>query len=170
MQYIEISKKITEALKLKGLMDTQAIVDENGVPFIIEINARLPSQTPTAVYHSSGINMVSLLLEAFVKGELTVPIIEPKQAVIFEHVQVQGNRISVKGEHVMGEAKNLRLEMNFFGADEAITNLSEDSSSGVATLIIRDNGKDKAYERLANVIEEIMAEYHLSKYQDDSPA
>ena len=113
--------------------------------------------------------MVSLLVKAFAKGRLTAPIVEPKKTVIFEHIQVQGNRISVKGEHIMSGAKDLRLEMNFFGADEAITNLSKNSNQGVATLIVKDNSREKANERLTNTIKGIMTEYHISNYQDLSP-
>jgi pyrrolysine biosynthesis protein PylC len=169
-EYVRVSKRVAEGLNISGLMDTQAIVNENGLPLMIEINARLPSQTPTAVYHSSGVNMVSLLMEVFTQGRLAVPSIEPSHTVIFQHVQIKGNKISVKGEHIIGEAENLRLEKNFFGLDEAITNLSEKSTSGVATLIVKDNCLKKVNERLANAIREMMSEYHLSEYDDPSPA
>ena len=168
-EYLRISKRIATGLNLRGLMDTQAIVDENELPLMIEINARLPSQTPTAVYHSSGINMVALLMETAAKGRLSVPAVNPMSAVIFQHIQLHGNKILVKGEHVIGDATNLRLEKSFFGLDEAITNLSGKSASGVATLIVKDSSRKKAYARLAIAIEEIMAEYNLTEYYDPSP-
>ncbi|MDD1776088.1 MAG: 3-methylornithine--L-lysine ligase PylC [Candidatus Methanomethylicus sp.] len=167
--FIEISKKIASGLKLKGLTDTQAIVDDKGVPLIIEINARLPSQTPTTVLHSSGINMVQLLADVYANNKLPNLKAEPKKAVIFEHIKVAGNMISVKGEHIIGESKNLRLEKGFLGADEAITNLSKNDKVGVATLIIKEDSRDKAYVKLAKVIENIKSEFKLINYKDPVP-
>ncbi|MEM3437133.1 MAG: 3-methylornithine--L-lysine ligase PylC [Nitrososphaerales archaeon] len=164
----KISEKIARGLKLKGLMDVQAIVD-NDVPLIIEINARLPSQTPTVVYHSSGINMVGLLVEMFTYNKLPHVIIEPKNSVIYQHIKVNGDSITIMGEHIMSEAKNLRIEKNFFGVDEAITNLDTRKSEGVATLIVRGCSLQEAKIKLMQALEKLMSEFHLTKFLDSSP-
>lgn len=56
-QYREMGLKIAKYLNLNGIMDIEAIENENGI-FILEIDARFPSQTPICVYHSSGINLI----------------------------------------------------------------------------------------------------------------
>ena len=57
-----ISTTAAEALTLKGLMDIEVILD-NDVLRVLEIDARLPSQTPITVQASTGINMLQLLAD-----------------------------------------------------------------------------------------------------------
>lgn len=167
--FIDVSTKLTKALKLTGLTDIQAIVDKDKVPLIIEINARLPSQTPTVVYHSSGVNMVSLLFDMFVKDKFSNFSVIPRNAVIYQHVLIRGNEIIFQGEHIMSEAKNLRHEENFFGVDEAITNIDLDGGQGVATLIIKDSSLEIAEKRLMKTVQKMMDEFKLTKFSDPSP-
>ncbi len=167
--FVEVSKKMARGLNLTGLMDAQAIVDSNDIPLMIEINARLPSQTPTVVYHSSGVNMVSLLVSIFIDNKLPHLVVKPKTAVIYQHIQVVGDSVTIVGEHIMGEVKDLRIEKKFFGVDEAITNLDSDKPEGVATLIIKDSSLEGAERRLMQAIQELMAEFHLTKFSDSSP-
>ncbi|MGL4483506.1 MAG: 3-methylornithine--L-lysine ligase PylC [Anaerovoracaceae bacterium] len=60
----EITVKIAEKLKLKGIMDLEIIDTKDGIK-VLEIDARFPSQTPTAVYKSTGINMIEELWNLF---------------------------------------------------------------------------------------------------------
>ena len=58
----EAGRRLAHGLGLEGLMDVEVMV--RGLePKVIEIDARLPSQTPTAVYHCCGVNMVQALVE-----------------------------------------------------------------------------------------------------------
>ena len=59
-QFKKISVKIAEAIQLNGLMDVEVILHNNELK-VLEIDARLPGQTPTAVYWSSGCNILELL-------------------------------------------------------------------------------------------------------------
>ncbi len=59
-QFKKISIKIAEAIQLNGLMDVEVILHNNELK-VLEIDARLPSQTPTVVYWSSGCNILELL-------------------------------------------------------------------------------------------------------------
>ncbi len=67
LEFRKISHALAANLSLKGIMDVEAIASPRGLK-VIEIDARFPSQTPTVVYHSSGINLVELLLQAFEGG------------------------------------------------------------------------------------------------------
>ena len=63
----DVGRRTAEHMGLQGLMDVEVVV-QGLVPKVIEIDARLPSQTPTAVYHACDLNMVALMVEACVGG------------------------------------------------------------------------------------------------------
>ncbi len=166
-----IGMKTAQALTLNGLTDVQVLL-KNSIPKVNEINARLPSQTPSVVYHSSKINIVELLAKLFIEDTLLqVEVHHHERAVVYEHVRVVGRELRVQGEHVMADASGLRVEEGFFGADEAITNLKKGSEARnrVATLIVKSNYLSKAMRRMSEVTRNIMTEYRLRRYADPSP-
>ena len=120
------SVRVAEGLGLNGLMDVEVMVGRDG-PKLLEIDARLPSQTPTAVYWSSGLNIVELL-ERTVR-DAAPPAIDrtPRRACVYQHVRASRGMLDVLGEHVMGAAGPLRLVPGFFGADEALTDYAPGS-------------------------------------------
>ncbi|UCE16746.1 MAG: 3-methylornithine--L-lysine ligase PylC, partial [Candidatus Bathyarchaeota archaeon] len=123
MRFNEIGEEIAKGLRLNGLTDVQAI-SRKGILKVNEINARLPSQTPTVVCHSSGVNIVTLLAELFLENKLPDVRIQPKHAVIYQHIKVFDGELRVQGEHVMEEAEGLQIVKDFCGANEAITNMT----------------------------------------------
>jgi len=167
----EIGKRIATALGLHGLTDVQALLDDSN-PKINEINARLPSQTPSVVYHSARINMAELLTRLFIDNELTPLEVQSKQAVLYQHVKVVGKELRVQGEHVMADASGLRVKENFLGADEAITNLEvgSEATDRVATLIVKSQSLSTARKKMREVTQNIMREYRLDRYTDPSPS
>lgn len=170
-EFDEICIKIAKGLKLKGLTDVQAIIKE-GVPKVNEINARLPSQTPTVVYHSSSINIVSLLAELFLENELSSARIRPDHAVIYQHIKIFDGELRVQGEHVMDKAKDLRIIKDFCGAYEAITNMTTDNRhiERVATLIVKAKSLKGAKKKMTRIIQRLMDENGLHRYSDPSPS
>ncbi len=170
-EFDEICSKIAKGLKLKGLTDVQAIIKE-GVPKVNEINARLPSQTPTVVYHSSSINIVSLLAELFLENELSSARIRPDHAVIYQHIKIFDGELRVQGEHVMDKAKDLRIIKDFCGAYEAITNMTTDNRhiERVATLIVKAKSLKGAKKKMTRIIQRLMDENGLHRYSDPSPS
>ncbi len=170
-EIIEIGNKIVKGLKLIGLTDIQ-IVALDEVVKVVEINARLPSQTPTVVYHSVGLNMVELLYKLF--RERRIPKVEfgSEKAVIYQHLQISNSDLKVVGEHSLSRASELRLERDFFGVDEAITNFpleKEVNEERVATLVIKDKNLSRAKERMAEALCSIVDKYGLSGIVDKSP-
>jgi pyrrolysine biosynthesis protein PylC len=165
-----IGIKIATNLQLNGLVDVQALLGRSTLK-VNEINARLPSQTPTVVYHSTKINMAELLIRLFVEDRLLPVEIRSQRAVVYQHVQVLGKELRVQGEHVMADASELRLKRDFLGADEAITNLElgADATNRVATLIIQSRDLASAFKKMEKVVENIMREYRLAAYTDPSP-
>lgn len=169
-EFEQIALTLARDLKLQGIMDVETILHQGKLK-VLEIDARLPSQTPTAVYCSTGINMLRLLGESFTgEGSQPCPGKECPKGVVYEHIRVSKDRVEVCGEHIMGEAGPLTLRNNFFGADEAITNYLPGVGEWVATLIITGPNREQAWDTRCQVIERIRNELELSQYVDQQPA
>jgi len=169
-KFIEIGLKIADGLNLNGLTDIQSIVTASNFVKTNEINARLPSQTPTVVFHSTGRNIVQEIAKMFLENNLPSMKVDIEKGVVFQHVCIRDHSLKAQGEHILADAKNLTQELNFFGADEAITNFfSNDVKKRVATLIVRDHSLEKAKMKMETVVEEIMSEFKLAQYIDQKP-
>lgn len=59
IEFEQTAIRAAERIQLKGLMDLEVVLHEGQLK-MLEIDARHPSQTPTAVFQSTGINMVKL--------------------------------------------------------------------------------------------------------------
>jgi pyrrolysine biosynthesis protein PylC len=162
---------IAEAVGLRGIMDVEAILHEDRLE-VLEIDARFPSQTPVTVYHSTGINMVERLVEIFTAPEERVPDSVPAQPMcgcILEHVRVSDGHLAVCGEHIMSESGPLHLEEDFFGADEAMTNLAPGRHDWVATMMVKGSDLSDARKRRDQAIGEIRNRFGLRGYSDEYP-
>lgn len=129
----QMAETIAETLGLTGVMDLEAIF-HGGRLKLLEIDARLPSQTPMAVYWSTGMNMVAMLADLFLHGR------PPRRRtaetpVLLEHIRVRGRKIEFSGEHIMAGDGPLGIQPGFFGADEALTSFRPGRRNWVATMI-----------------------------------
>jgi pyrrolysine biosynthesis protein PylC len=150
---------LAKAINLRGVMDVEVILHDGRLK-VLEIDARLPSQTPTVVYLSTGINMVEILAKIFCQNsELVLPDIPSPRGVIYEHIDVSPEKLEVSGEHIMTRAGPLKLLKNFFGADEAITNYRPRMPSWSATLIVVERDRETAWAKRCGVIHEIMKHF-----------
>jgi pyrrolysine biosynthesis protein PylC len=140
-EFEKSSLAIAEALELNGIMDVEAILCR-GELRILEIDARLPSQTPVSPAR-----------------------VDPKGAV-YEHIHLSGDRLKVCGEHIMTEHGPLKLVTDFFGADEAITNFEPGADSWVATLIFGASNRREACEKRNRCLGEIAGRFETR----DDPA
>ena len=59
-----LSLKVGKALHMKGIFDLEMVFHDSRL-YVLEIDARMPSQTPIAVYHASGINLFEELAQVF---------------------------------------------------------------------------------------------------------
>ena len=154
-QIKQIALTIAQSLHLKGIMDVEVILDQ-GVPKVLEIDARLPSQTPTAVYESTGINMLELLGDIFVRDTMPIiPEIKALRGVVYEHIKVSQNGLEFLGEHIMGEVDSLEIVHDFFGADVSLTNFNSSPFPWVATLITTGESREQAWLKRQQAIENI---------------
>ncbi len=133
----QIAVKLAELLKLKGIMDVE-VIDDGGMFKVLEIDARIPSQTPTAVYHTTGVNLVEELVELFCQSSIDdLNSGRPgstersarqqggrKRHCSYEHLLIEDGSVTEHGEHIMSGCGPLRLRENFFGADEVISDFA----------------------------------------------
>ena len=156
-----ISLEIARLIDLNGLMDVE-VVARNGDLRVLEIDARFPSQTPTAVYHSTGFNMVEALGNLFMHGSLpSAPDKANARGVVYEHIRVSGGALGFAGEHIISNAGPLRRVPGFYGADEAITNCGEGRADWVATLIVTGKHRQAAIDKRKQVLEAIKQDFSL---------
>jgi len=78
-EFERLTLRIAEALNLHGIMDVEAIYCR-GEFKILEIDARLPSQTPTAVYWSTNQNMVGFLGDLYATPQDDCPPVSSELA------------------------------------------------------------------------------------------
>lgn len=168
-RFDEIALTVAENIDLKGIMDIEVILHKNELK-VLEIDARLPSQTPTTVLKSTGINMLELLYGIFNAGKIPfIPTIEDEKAVIYEHIRVSPDSFEVSGEHIISEARPLRNHTDFFGADEALTDFESDNRNWVATLILSAETKEEVVRKHSHVLDTIRSTFDLQKCTDSYP-
>ena len=110
---------LAENIRLSGIMDLEVILHNNELK-LLEIDARIPSQTPMAVFQATGVNMIQSLASHTLDNSPLPSLIKESRCARIEHIHVSGSQISVKGEHIMGQFGPLFLHTDFFGADEAL--------------------------------------------------
>lgn len=165
----EITLTIAGAINLHGLMDVE-VVCFGGQLKILEIDVRLPSQTPTAVYWSTNCNMVALLGELFAGSRNNRPPAgEVVRAVVYEHIHVSGDILNISGEGVMTQGGPLKLQENFFGADEAITTYEPGKDRWAATLVFSEADRHQVWEKRTRSIAEIARRFKIKEVIDPKP-
>ena len=166
----DMAVRTASAVGLTGLMDLEVILD-HGKLKALEIDARLPSQTPTAVFWSTGVNMVELLGELFLQRRApeSKAACRPRRAVVYEHLHAAGGALEVSGEHCMSGASGIRLEPGFFGATEALTNYRPACGDWVATLIVTGADREQAWARRCRVIQAIRDAEGIEHVRDEEP-
>jgi len=163
--FAALAATLASSIGLLGVMDVEVILHNQRLK-LLEIDARLPSQTPTAVYHSSGVNLLELIAAVFTGGLLQAPSPAPpahNQAALFEHLVVTPDGLQTAGEHVIASAGPLTHLCGFFGADEALTNYQPGLKSWVATLIIIAHNREAVFAKREEIVARIARELNLKR-------
>ena len=168
-EFERIGRTIAEAVGLRGLMDVEVILD-GGRLNVLEIDARLPSQTPTAVFWSSGVNLVQILGEAACGAELPPPPASSAcRAVVYEHIRVSPGLLQTGGEHMMAGSGVLRLHSDFYGADEALSDYAPARDDWRATLIVAGGSRREAWHKRCEVMADIRRTFALGRFLESEP-
>lgn len=155
-QFQEIALALGEMVQLHGIMDVE-VIDCNGVLKVLEIDARIPSQTPITVYYATGVNFMEELYQTFAKNPEP-----PKEApfkkeryVSFEQLLVNREGIHILGEHIISTAKGLSAKTGFCGSDEAFTDYESTKEQWTATMICVADTKELLVEKRQNMFREV---------------
>ena len=131
-EFGRLAQKLAELLCLHGIMDIE-VIDDGEAFKVLEIDARIPSQTPTVVYHSTGMNFVSELHDLFCEGTFRKPYDGKERFCSFEHYlfepadgQTAGAyQFTEHGEHIMSQGGPLSLRSDYLGADEVLSDIPD---------------------------------------------
>lgn len=135
----DMAFKIAGIIGLNGIMDLE-VIDDKGVFRILEIDARIPSQTPTAVLHSTGINLLAETVDLYEgrweQGTCQVRLRSPAERFTsYEHHFLSDGCLRSPGEHIMGSAGPLKLYEEYLGCDEVLTDYVEGNKTLRGTFI-----------------------------------
>lgn len=164
--FANIGKETAEAIGLNGLMDVEAIYTKKGLR-VLEIDARIPSQTPAAVWAATDINILEEL--AFSSIGKSTGKKNRNECSVYEHYIVENDNLMTCGEKVFGKVTGPRCENGFFGADEAITDYLPGKNVWRATVITKGKSPAEVLEKRKRFIRNVMEECELEEYIDRSP-
>lgn len=143
-QFHDIAIKLAKMVNLTGIMDVE-VIDYKGQFKVLEIDARIPSQTPLTVYYSTGINLIEELADIVLYGEFTREKKETNLFASYEHFNFDNHKLHQMGEHIMGEARPLVPRENLLNADVVISDL-QDGVKGFKGIFINSAETEKALE------------------------
>ncbi len=159
-----IATKIAEALEIKGIFDIE-VIERNGRLYVLEIDARMPSQTPIAVYFATGINMIK---EMILYNTIDNYRIRPNlfKICILQHIYLENSKLKGKGEGIMSQVGPLLRKIDYFGVDEALISNPKIYDGFVAELIVSFPTYNDAKHQLEQSIEKI--EEKLMEVENDA--
>ncbi|WP_094227642.1 3-methylornithine--L-lysine ligase PylC [Methanolobus psychrotolerans] len=162
-EFRKITYELAKNLSLRGIMDVEAIDSPQGLK-VLEIDARFPSQTPTAVYHSTGINLVEMLMQAFSEGIQEMDKVAEINYCIYEHLLLNNGRLEPVGEHVLSQGD----EYVQFHASEGLDifeSRGKDKNS-VFTLISWGNDRERTEKIRQNGMEFIKEHFRNNPQEE----
>lgn len=157
---------IAEHVNLRGIMDLE-VIDCCGEIKILEIDARLPSQTPIAVYHASGMNYLKELYDLFVHGGFQDEQIDKGHYASVVHMLFNGQSFSVHGEHIMTEGGVMYHSVINQGRTELLSDLKSGTSSWRGMFINHGRTRDALWLQERRMIKEIEVGYSLERFYAD---
>lgn len=144
-RFSDIAVRLAELVGLKGIMDVEVIDDGEDLK-VLEIDARIPSQTPIAVLRSSGMNLLKELADITLYGEFRDENTAGGNEKIFcayENYKKSDGVITAEGEHIMRNAKPLTYRENFLGSMETMTDYSGEDADFRGIFINWGEDKEK---------------------------
>ena len=161
-----IGISVADALALRGIMDVEAIATRSGLK-VLEVDARIPSQTPAAVLAATGVN---LLMETISSAEGELRGSGPfTGSSVYRHVVFSDGILRSCGEKEFARVHSPRFEEGLFGSDLAITDYDPHADEWRATLIVSGNSPDEADSRSEAVTGRMLDEMSLDSFTDEGP-
>ncbi|MGI6257732.1 MAG: 3-methylornithine--L-lysine ligase PylC [Anaerovoracaceae bacterium] len=132
--FARMAVDVASLLNLKGIMDLE-VIDHRGELKLLEIDARFPSQTPSVVYHTSGMNLLEEIYDIYATGVFQKPYPAERYYSSFSHHLWDGEEWKEEGEHIMVEGYPLEYAPGRWGALDVISDYREDRDTFRVTLI-----------------------------------
>ena len=161
-----IGRDVAESMGLSALMDVEAILTPKGLR-VLEIDARIPSQTPAAIQAATGVNLLEELMFTALGRE--TGRIRGDGSSVYRHVVMKDGVLRACGEKEFGHVRNPRLVRGLFGSDDAITDYEPGKSEWRATLITTGRTEEEVDRRCASEIQRILDECSIEEFVDGSP-
>jgi pyrrolysine biosynthesis protein PylC len=163
-QFNIIAETIAEHMGLKALMDVEAIDTENGLE-VLEIDARIPSQTPAAVLAATGVNILKEMVYSDMRahGEMD------SKASSYEHFVIADGVMMTCGEKEFSRVCNPRMVSGLFGSDDMITDYEPGKNIWRGTMINRAGTEKELEEKRLRCIRSIMDECGVTEFIDALP-
>jgi pyrrolysine biosynthesis protein PylC len=162
----KIGKDVAEAMGLAALMDVEAILTPKGLR-VLEIDARIPSQTPAAIEAATGIN----LLEELATTAMGKPANRKAEegSAIYRHVVFKDGVLRSSGEKEFGHVSSPRFAPGLFGCENSITDYEPGKKEWRATLISRGRTEAEADAKAQGCIDRILDECSIDEFIDGTP-
>jgi pyrrolysine biosynthesis protein PylC len=161
-EFKRISEKLAESIDLKALMDVEAIDTANGLR-VLEIDARIPSQTPAAVLAATGIN----LLQEWICP--TGGKASAKNVSSYEHFIIRYGKMMTCGEKEFAQVRNPKIVRGLFGSDEMITDYEPGANIWRCTMINAAESEEVLEKKRKKCIDSMISECGLISFTDGSP-
>lgn len=166
VEFGRIGARIARELGLRGIMDVEAILTDRGLR-VLEVDARMPSQTPAAVLAASGVNLLREMVHS-AQGSLHGP--GPMAASsVYRHFVYSDGVLRSCGEKEFSKVRSPRFRRGLFGSDLAITDFEPGSDEWRATLIISAPTEEAVDERSAAAMEMMKDECSTDVLVDEGP-
>ena len=162
----KIGEDTGDAIGLNGLMDVEAIYTKKGLR-VLEIDARIPSQTPAAICAATGINLLEELVCS--KTGRSSGKTRQKGCSIYEHFLISDGIIRTTGEKEFGHVDRPCFDRGFYGADEVITDYGRSEHQWRATVINHGDTVQECLHKRREFITGVMKDFDLDEFIDRSP-
>ena len=165
-EFRECSEATARAMGLSSLMDVEAILTDGGLRFL-EVDARIPSQTPAAILTATGLN----LLDEMVRRGLGLPAGAPPRegSGIYWHLHFKDGVLETTGEKEFSRVASPRFDQGLFGSDDSISDYSPGKAEWRGTFMVSGRTPGEAEDRRLSVIRAIMGECGCREFADRSP-
>ncbi len=160
------SERTAQSLGLRALMDVEAILTPKGLRFL-EIDARIPSQTPAAIFTATGINLLEQLVESRFDGFPDRP--GKGMCGIYWHLHLKDGVLQTNGEKIFARVREPRMDSGLFGSDDSITDYAPGKAEWYGAFMVSGKTPEEAEDRRLSVIQAIMDECEVERFHDSIP-
>ena len=139
---------LAEKIHLKGVLEVEAVKDGNELK-IMEMNSMFPSQGALTLFFSTGSNILVDILKVYADENMIEKlsmIINQKydklKHVVYKNFQFLDHTPTFHGESYLDDAGPLKVMVDFFGSDYAITDYIDDEHEWQAAFINISESED----------------------------